>query len=1682
MGSWSKFKKKMKSAAKKVEAETKTVLKKTGRSITAAIKSGVVPRAELVKLEIVGLDDDLKFSSEGDTATQNIKEQKNVNKAAMEGKPSKLAAAIEDDKTPIITTILGNRYEVKITLKNAGTSPWKKGEVWLVGSRNPKTWAQRAFDTGCPTVESYWKDLKAEKGLKDFPNDKSYWTTQPIWPPPVKWSCTAPNKCKYVTGGYFRAEQEGGDFRRGVTDLIRRANNGSDEIGIKGVGSNTNWSVLPGKTHTFKFIIRMPDGPMVFNTEWQEKPVDGAGKDLSWRPQLLMAQFALRVPAMAGVPWRYVDVDKHSISSGQKDPSTSPGQGEVTKQEKYNAVTKNPIQFVMTPVHPSYAGSDKAGKSVPNLKSGKPKAPSKGAAPECDPTRTPHWNEKDPDPKKHKWTCICKPSLKLKSMKCACPEEGYEFKPYLNNGLGGCICPKTTHIMEGKKCIKLSDIIKDLKCDPQKKDIKVFEKKQHYVWDDCEKAWKDAGKKDAPGQLMCKPSDPCKKGTKCGQCVATKAANTQPKNYNSFYSSIDGETKVTDKGLAVDTNKGLKEDFKEAFKSFEGQKYCSAKNDAGTYINEGKPCEDPFVLDIGYGRACKTGKCEMDIPKAIKLGTPNFSGIGYNDYFLTPETFITSDGFEGKDIIRVLLNAVWKQTSPNFSEFGKAFPNKYRASKIHQKWAKSPARNIGSKQSFTSYYLARMKQSKFFAALDDETIALMGIYDELSRVVEIKSIGGGVYGISFGDYAAKIGSLKVEKTISLLNNIHKLPIGMDLEVSESYIKALIEDIDSKIKKGVLFEDFNFNLKPLTLPHGHNDIKLQKMDINPNYYYYSQECDKMDKKKDETSLYFAYKGGIEPKKMPPGGLKCDSPAKTWDIGKKVLFRQQILNMLTKETDDQLLDSYPMDVKISIPTSGFYPDKKISEQQINKEAEGPVKEILGKAGLAAVEEKELLLKKFMSYYGPEKINDNAPTKPYYRSTLRTTPEKISLRYINSNNKGNKGYEGEEPISEKRVVTFSQAALWDSDVMMAVPDDAINSVDAAFNVKDQSRTIIHFFQGENWYISSGTTGTSARTIESGFPKKISKHWPPPSNVNKDGPGFGSDPKGTIPNDPDAVLHIPPEMVKTDDFSNPILFFKGLKMWIYEYDMQKIVWSGDIKDMIPGLPSGVDSAFMWPRNKGIYLFKGKQYWKLDNDTLQVLPEYPRLIAGDKEKGYDGWGVDLRDIGAAFVDAAGDTIMFKGSRYYILDAAGVGHTKKWPNSDKGWDIATYWKTPDSQGISKIKNRTWEDIKNGKFANFEVIGYRIIKHRDAPTEDLPIGKDEIQSYFVPYDADSQTIKILDTQVKYDTPYYYSVMAVLIVHGNAYSYKFVKNRDSVDINDTLPGVIPDIWFSVDQWAATRMLEVPLVHSKEQRPTRILAEPPMPPLLHIHSYKGVNDELLLDFEKGLGYIPKKVMLTYEKEQVDEWKRIRDSVKQSFTPLDIADDEMIFSGKSTIEKFLFYRLENKPEKIQDFLNVEPIEIPIENTLYRDKIIPNKKYYYASRSKDVYGIVSYLGDPFQVEIVDDGGTVFAIIEPFYIKEKKEKIEKHFKKKIRIRPAFLQAAPNKDRIKPTLDERVVGHLEETVFTELSEGNLFKIRITSKKTNRKIDLNVRFIQEKLKVGEKGYPENDAKSILTWEQD
>ena len=104
---------------------------------------------------------------------------------------------------------------------------------------------------------------------------------------------------------------------------------------------------------------------------------------------------------------------------------------------------------------------------------------------------------------------------------------------------------------------------------------------------------------------------------------------------------------------------------------------------------------------------------------------------------------------------------------------------------------------------------------------------------------------------------------------------------------------------------------------------------------------------------------------------------------------------------------------------------------------------------------------------------------------------------------------------------------------------------------------------------------------------------------------------------------------------------------------------------------------------------------------------------------------------------------------------------------------------------------------------------------------------------------------------------------------------------------------------------------------------------------------------------------------------------------------------------------------------------------------------------------------------MVDDNGVVIPSISLYVPSEKTMKERLEFRKYFRLKPAFLQRAPNKKD-----GELDLGHLDKSVFgteddninstnpTGHSVKPKFKIRITSKKTGKKIDMNVLFIKKK----------------------
>ena len=83
---------------------------------------------------------------------------------------------------------------------------------------------------------------------------------------------------------------------------------------------------------------------------------------------------------------------------------------------------------------------------------------------------------------------------------------------------------------------------------------------------------------------------------------------------------------------------------------------------------------------------------------------------------------------------------------------------------------------------------------------------------------------------------------------------------------------------------------------------------------------------------------------------------------------------------------------------------------------------------------------------------------------------------------------------------------------------------------------------------------------------------------------------------------------------------------------------------------------------------------------------------------------------------------------------------------------------------------------------------------------------------------------------------------------------------------------------------------------------------------------------------------------------------------------------------------------------------------------------------------------------------------------EEKKHYVKTFRRRIRIQPSLLQTIPVKT-------QRDIGNLNDSSF---DPKNKFKVRLTSSKTGRKIDLNIKFVKNKFK---KDAPPEGAKKLI-----
>jgi hypothetical protein len=396
------------------------------------------------------------------------------------------------------------------------------------------------------------------------------------------------------------------------------------------------------------------------------------------------------------------------------------------------------------------------------------------------------------------------------------------------------------------------------------------------------------------------------------------------------------------------------------------------------------------------------------------------------------------------------------------------------------------------------------------------------------------------------------------------------------------------------------------------------------------------------------------------------------------------------------------------------------------------------------------------------------------------------------------------------------------------------------------------------------------------------------------------------------------------------------------------------------------------------------------------------------------------------------------------------------------------------KGLTKDRFRSFARIIRGELAPSETIVYEVQKWGVNAQGDPG---SVIQKYWVPNTGDKDIVRLFDTQVKYNQPYIYRIYAYQCVYGTRYQYESIPGDDNIYETDAYFQAL----FTVKSNPYIRLWKVPYYNlgpeaGKEKYDiTRVLDKPPVAPSLHLTPYIGKADKILLSLNTGVGTLE----LTPDvvnTEDIETWKRIAltqfkvltyNEDKGKFMTKQGVEQTILFRTDDSTSSFEIYRLDTMPTKYSDFAGAlrKTLEQPF--TTFVDDIVPNQKYYYMARAIDSHGNPSKCTYIYTLKMVANDGIVFPEMEVKTIDElaklnKEEMTSLPMQKYLQIKPSVLQRMLQDEFPEDVLSAADVVKPKMGMVkgpSSFDNGKTFKVRIKSKKTGRKIDINLKFTHE-----------------------
>jgi len=403
--------------------------------------------------------------------------------------------------------------------------------------------------------------------------------------------------------------------------------------------------------------------------------------------------------------------------------------------------------------------------------------------------------------------------------------------------------------------------------------------------------------------------------------------------------------------------------------------------------------------------------------------------------------------------------------------------------------------------------------------------------------------------------------------------------------------------------------------------------------------------------------------------------------------------------------------------------------------------------------------------------------------------------------------------------------------------------------------------------------------------------------------------------------------------------------------------------------------------------------------------------------------------------------------------------------------------------LAKQKMRTYAELLAGKAAYSETIMYRVAKHKILP--DGQATSVAQKNYYFFNDPNTNIFELIDTQVKYAEAYRYYVYAYKVVIGSRYSYTdpvFEDTQWDIVANPDAPGALANgiYKFKTNVLMSPDIIicEVPIYGSRGleliESVVGIHDEAPMYPNVDIVPYADLGSKVLINISENVGrYIAEPIeILDDDKNRHQEMIKFQNLRKGK---------KIIFESEDPPRAYEIFRIDpdpqtgitKKPSSYRDFGDnlkyfVERAANDSANASFVEELQLNRKYYYTFRTIDVHDNISNPSPVYEVELIGDENksNVFPSIRVVDFDPKiGREINKPFKRYLHLAPTMDQFLVNSDDIDTAMGSRPdLGVKEKKLFEADNEDlkkrpSKFKIRLTSKKTGRKIDINVRFVHE-----------------------